>query len=73
VQVGAYANRAGAEELSRKLTGAGHSALITSDAKFHRVFVRAGSTGSAASALAARLDKSGFPGAFPVSPKTGSM
>lgn len=68
VQVGAFSAKESAVEVSRKLTQSGYKVAILSGVRFHRVMVQAGPTRQDAVALASRLEKDGFPGAFSVPP-----
>jgi cell division protein FtsN len=67
VQVGAFSTKSAAENVARQISKEGHSTLVVSEKTVHRVLVRAGSRNDA-SALADRMSRSGFPGAFVVSP-----
>lgn len=68
VQVGAFSSKEAANDVSRKLSQAGYQVSIMSGVRFHRVMVQAGPARQDAVALASRLDKDGFPGAFSVPP-----
>jgi rare lipoprotein A len=68
VQVGAFSTKAAADDVARRISKDGHSVAVVSGNRVHRVLVSAAS-GSEASALAARMDRSGFPGAFVISPR----
>jgi cell division protein FtsN len=63
VQIGAFATRSAADDIVKRLSKEGYSASVVSEKTVHRVLVRARDR-SDASALAARMDRSGFPGAF---------
>jgi cell division protein FtsN len=67
VQVGAFSMRSAADDVARQLAKDGRSAEVISGKTMHKVLIGAGGKDEA-SALAARMDRSGFPGAFVLSP-----
>ena len=69
VQVGAFSTQAAAQNVAQQATKAGHTATIVSGRTLHRVLVQSGSTREEALALATRLSRSGFEGAFIVPPR----
>ncbi|NLL37281.1 MAG: SPOR domain-containing protein [Fretibacterium sp.] len=68
VQVGAYTSKPVAEEAAKKLEEAGYKTTIASGPKFHRLLVLAGTSKSEAHSIVGRVEKLGFPGAFPLAP-----
>jgi cell division septation protein DedD len=68
VQVGAFSTKSAADDVARRLMKEKRSVTVVSGKTRHRVLLRAGSGGEA-SALAAQMDRSGFPGSFVISPK----
>ena len=68
VQVGAFSMKSAADDTARQLLKEGHSAEVVSGKTIHRVLIHASGKDDA-STLAARMDRSGFPGAFVISPK----
>jgi cell division protein FtsN len=67
VQVAAFSTKTAADDVARQLSKDGRSARVVSGKTVHRVLIRANDKNDA-SALAARMDRSGFPGAFVVAP-----
>jgi cell division septation protein DedD len=67
VQIGAFSAKSAADDVVKRLSKEGHSAVVVSEKTVHRVLVRAKDR-SDASALAAKMDRSGFPGAFVLAP-----
>jgi cell division protein FtsN len=68
VQVAAFSTKSTANDVARRLSKDGHSARVVSGKTIHRVLIQAKDRNDA-SALATRMDRSGFPGAFVISPK----
>ena len=69
VQVGAYSTKAAAESIRQQAVKSGFTASIASGRSLHRVLVQGGATREEALALATRLSKMGFQGAFIVPPR----
>jgi hypothetical protein len=67
VQVAAFSTKTAADDVARQLSKDGRSARVVSGKTVHRVLIRANDKNDA-SALAARMDRSGFPGAFVIAP-----
>jgi cell division septation protein DedD len=68
VQVGAFSMKSAADGVARQLSQDGHSVKVVSGKTIHRVLIMAKDKNDA-SALATRMDRSGFIGAFVISPK----
>ena len=69
VQIGAYSTNAAAEAVLGRITQAGYRAIVVPGRTWNRVLVQAGPTRQDAMNLAARLGRTGYPGAFPVPPR----
>jgi cell division septation protein DedD len=67
VQVAAFSIKAAADDVAQQLSKDGRSVRVVSGGTMHKVLIRANDKNDA-SALAARMDRSGFPGAFVVAP-----
>jgi cell division protein FtsN len=69
VQVGAFSTRVAADAFLRQVTQAGYEGAVVSGKTLHRVLVQGESSREETLALATRMSRNGFPGAFIVPPK----